>query len=256
VQHDGSVVWIVLNRPDALNAFNDAMGEAFLAALDQADEDSVRCVVITGEGRAFCSGEDLRALAGGYAEGRPPDLSEILRRRYNPAIARIQALRKPVVAAVNGVAAGAGVSIALACDYRLMAEDASLVLAFPKVGLIPDSGASWLLPRYLGVGRTLELSFSGEPILAARAFALGLVNRLAPAAEIRQVTREVAAQLADGPTFAYGLAKELVWKASAAELKEQLDAEAEAQAAAGRSADHLEGMNAFLGKRSARFEGR
>jgi 2-(1,2-epoxy-1,2-dihydrophenyl)acetyl-CoA isomerase len=157
---------------------------------------------------------------------------------------------------VNGVAAGAGVSIALACDYRLMAEDASLVLAFPKVGLIPDSGASWLLPRYLGVGRALELSFSGEPILAARAFALGLVNRLAPAAEIRQVTREVAAQLADGPTFAYGLAKELVWKASAAQLKEQLDAEAEAQAAAGRSADHLEGMNAFLGKRSARFEGR
>lgn len=246
---------ITLNRPDSLNAFDDEVGPAFIEALRDSADESVRCVVVTGEGKAFCAGENLRALAGGHQSGNPPELGEIIRRRYNPAIELLQSLKKPVIAAVNGVAAGAGVSLALACDYRLMAEEANFVLAFSKVGLVPDSGATWLLPRYVGVGRALELSLSGDAISAKEAFDLGIVNRLAPADQVVHAAEEVARDFARGPTLAFGLIKELVWKSGGTTLQDQLAAEADAQAQAGASADHLEGVNAFLEKRPPKFSG-
>lgn len=256
VRDEGAARWITLNRPEALNAFNDEMGEAFVAALENAADDSVRCVVVTGEGKAFCAGEDLRALSGDYESGKAPDLGEILRRRYNPAIQLIQSLRKPVVAAVNGVAAGAGMSLALACDFRVMAEEASLVLAFPKVGLVPDSGGTWLLPRYVGVGRAMELCFTGDPVNAARALELGLVNQIAPAPDVTKLAGEIASGFAEGPTLAFGLVKELVWNAHHTNLSDQLEAEADAQGEAGSSEDHLEGVKAFVQKRPPKFQGR
>lgn len=252
---EDGIARIVLNRPDALNAFNDEMGRDFLEALERALLPEVRCVIITGAGRAFCAGEDLRALSDGYREGKPPDHAEILRQRYNPAIEAIISLSKPVIAAVNGVAAGAGVSLALACDYRIIAEGANLVLAFSKVGLVPDSGATWLLPRYVGIGRALELALSGEPVTAERAQELGLVNRIVAAGEVDKVSRELAEELASGPTLAFGLIKQLVWQAAANGLRDQLEAEAKAQATAGTSDDHLEGMTAFLEKRRPNFQG-
>lgn len=256
VEREDAVAWIVLNRPDVLNAFNEEMGGAFVGALEASRDPAVRCVVVIGRGKAFCAGEDLRALSGDYAAGGAPDLGGILRRRYIPAVETIQSLDKPVVAAVNGVAAGAGVSIALACDYRVMAEEASYMLAFSRVGLIPDAGGTWLLPKYLGVGRALEIALLSTPIPAARALELGLANRICPAADVRSIAAEVAGGFAAGPTVAYGLMKKLIWKAAGRHLGEHLAAEADAQTAAGKSADHLEGVKAFLEKREPRFEGR
>jgi 2-(1,2-epoxy-1,2-dihydrophenyl)acetyl-CoA isomerase len=256
VSTDGAVRWITLNRPENLNAFDDELGPAFIEALREASDEAVRCVVVTGEGKAFCAGENLRALAGRYKGGRAPELGEIIRRRYNPAIELLQTLKKPVLAAVNGVAAGAGVSVALACDYRLMAEEASFVLAFSKVGLVPDSGATWLLPRYIGIGRALELSLSGEAVSAKEALDLGLVNRVASGDQLKKTAEEVATSFAEGPTLAYGLIKDLVWKSGGTTLSEQLAAEADAQAKAGASSDHLEGVTAFFEKRRPGFTGR
>lgn len=256
VHLDGGIARITLNRPTALNAFDDEMGADFLAALRSADADEVRAVIVTGAGKAFCAGEDLRALAADYQAGSPQDLGEILRRRYNPAIEAIISLRKPVVAAVNGVAAGAGVSLALACDMRLIADNASLVLAFSKVALVPDSGGTWLLPRYLGLGRALELAMSGDPVSAMRALELGLVTKVVPDEELSDACEELASSLASGPTAAYGTIKQLIWSAGSAPLHEHLENEAKAQSAAGRTEDHLEGVGAFLAKRPPDFKGR
>lgn len=253
VQH--GISRIVLNRPQALNAFDEEMGGAFLEALARAQVPEVRCVIVTGEGRAFCAGEDLRALSDEYRAGRAPDLGDILRRRYNPMIESIVSLQKPVIAALNGVVAGAGVSLALACDYRIIAEGGSLILAFSKVGLVPDSGATWLLARYLGIGRALELAFSTDAVPAARALELGLVSRVVPAAEVERASRELAEELVKGPTIAFGLIKRLIWEAGSAQLAVHLEAEAQAQTAAGASADHLEGVAAFFEKRSPDFRG-
>ncbi|MEO7803709.1 MAG: enoyl-CoA hydratase-related protein [Actinomycetota bacterium] len=255
VEHRDAVQFITLNRPEVFNAFNDEMGAALLAALGEADDASVRAVVITGTGKAFCAGEDLRALSADYAAGKAPDLADIIRRRYNPVILAIQSLPKPVVAAVNGVAAGAGVSLALACDYRIMSEHASLVLAFSKVGLVPDSGGTWLLPKYLGVGRALELALSGDVVTAQRALELGLVNQVVASEKIAGTAGDFATNLATGPTLAYGMIKRLVWDAASAQLANHLESEAQAQSRAGSSADHLEGVNAFLEKRPPGFKG-
>jgi 2-(1,2-epoxy-1,2-dihydrophenyl)acetyl-CoA isomerase len=251
----GAIRTIVLDRPDSMNSFDEEMGGDFLATLESAAEEAVRAVVITGRGKAFCAGEDLRALGSSYGEEKAPDLGDILRRRYNPAILAIRELRKPVVAAINGVAAGAGVSIALACDFRVMSEAASLVLAFSKVGLVPDSGGTWLLPRYVGVGRALRLAMEGDPLPASVALDLGLVDRLAPPADVLDVAEKEASRFGEGPTVGFGLIKRLIWKAHEQRLEDHLEDEAKAQEIAGRTDDHLEGVNAFLEKRPPRFTG-
>jgi 2-(1,2-epoxy-1,2-dihydrophenyl)acetyl-CoA isomerase len=252
----GDVAVAKMSRPETLNAFNDDMGSRLLEAITQAGEDaSVRCIVITGAGRAFSSGEDLAALADSYAAGTPPPLGKTLTDRYNPLIRAIRAAPKPVVAAVNGVAAGAGASVALACDFRIASEHAKLVLAFIKAGLVPDSGAVWFLSRMIGSARTWKLATTGDPVGAEEALELGLFDRVVPADDFDSVWRSFAAELAAGPTRAYALTKHLVDFAADHDLDEQLDAEVEAQSAAGQTKDHLEGTQAFLAKRRPHFHG-
>jgi 2-(1,2-epoxy-1,2-dihydrophenyl)acetyl-CoA isomerase len=253
---DGAVAVVTLDRPDVLNAFDDEMGAAALEAVQKAAaDDGIRCIVITGAGRAFSSGEDLGALTKTYEAGEAPDLGDTLVRRYNPLIRAIASAPKPVVAAVNGVAAGAGASVVLACDLRIASEKAKLVLAFIKVGLVPDSGAVWFLSKMLGSARALELAMSGDPVDAQRALELGLFTRVAPIEEFDQTWRAFAQELADGPTEAYALTKSLTAKAENRTLEEQLAAEVDAQTTAGKTSDHLEGMQAFFEKRRPGFKG-
>ena len=246
-----------LNRPDVLNAFNDELGHGLVDVVREASADeAVRCLVLTGAGRAFSSGEDLAALAGAYERGEAPELGQTLIDRYNPLLRAIRAAPKPVVAAVNGVAAGAGASLALACDFRIASEHAKLVLAFIKVGLIPDSGAVWFLSRMVGTATAFRLAATGDPVSADDALALGLFDRVVPAESFEDEWRSFAGELAAGPTQAYALAKHLVAHASEHSLNEQLDEEVNAQTRAGKTQDHMEGVTAFLGKRSPKFEGR
>lgn len=253
---DGVAV-ITLDRPDVLNAFNDELGNAALERVVEASADpSVRCIVITGAGRAFSSGEDLAALADGYARGEAPPLGDTLRNRYNPLIRALRAAPKPVVAAVNGVAAGAGVSIVLASDFRIASERAKLVLAFVKVGLVPDAGSMWFLARTIGASRAFELAASGNPLDAQRALELGLVTEVVPEDGFEARWRDFAAELAQGPTRAYALIKRLSEHAAESSLDAQLEFEIGAQSEAGATQDHLEGVNAFFEKRAPRFEGR
>ena len=252
----GGVAIITLNRPDVLNAFNDELGHASVQAVRKAAEDeSVRCIVITGAGRAFSSGEDLGALAEGYKDGQVPDLGRTLVDRYNPLIRAIRAAPKPVVAAVNGVAAGAGASLALACDYRIASEHAKLVLAFIKVGLVPDSGGVWFLANMVGTARAWELASTGNPVGGDEALRLGLFTKLVSADEFESTWRSFATDLAAGPTRAYAITKRLVQEAASRSLDEQLDDEVNAQSEAGQTADHLEGVQAFLSKRRPDFTG-
>ena len=248
---------IVIDRPEVLNAFDDALGKEMLRVTRAAIADeSARCIVITGAGRAFCSGEDLGALSGGYERGEVAPLGKTLTDRYNPLIRAIRSAPKPVIAAVNGVAAGAGASLALACDLRIASEHAKLVLAFIKVGLVPDSGAVWLLARAIGEARALELAISGRQVKAEEALQLGLVTEVVAADAFEDRWRTVARGYADGPTRAFALTKRLVASTSDLTLDEQLDIEVEAQTEAGLTEDHLEGVKAFLEKRPASFQGR
>jgi 2-(1,2-epoxy-1,2-dihydrophenyl)acetyl-CoA isomerase len=255
-ERDGSVAVLTLDRPDVLNAFDDALGMEALAAVRRASEDDdVRCIVLTGAGRAFSAGEDLAAAQERYARGEAPDLGDILERRYNPLVRALRAAPKPVVAAVNGVAAGAGAAIALACDFRIASVEARLVLAFARVGLVADSGALWFLARMVGSARAYEIALAGAPLAAPEAHELGLFTRVVPVERFGQEWRSYARELASGPTRAYALTKELLASAGNRSLDDQLDAEVEAQAAAGATRDHLEGVRAFLDKRRPRFTG-
>jgi 2-(1,2-epoxy-1,2-dihydrophenyl)acetyl-CoA isomerase len=252
-----AVALITLDRPDVLNAFDDELGIEALDAVKRASVDpDVRCIVLTGEGRAFSSGEDLGALADTYESGQAPDLGQTLINRYNPLIRAIRTAPKPVLAAVNGVAAGAGASLVLACDFKVASEKAKLVLAFIKVGLIPDSGALWFLTKALGAAKAFELGATGDPIDAQQALAWGLVTRVVAADEFDDEWRAFAQELAVGPTRAFALTKELVNSATERSLYDQLEAEVHAQTEAGKTDDHLEGVQAFLGKRAPKFEGR
>ena len=247
---------IRFNRPDVLNAFNDELGYAALDAVSSAaDDDSVRCIVITGAGRAFSSGEDLGTLADGYRAGEVPDLGETLVKRYNPLIRAIRSAPKPVVAAVNGVAAGAGASVAFACDFRIASAKAKFVLAFIGVGLVPDSGAIWFLTKMVGTAKAWELAATGAPMSAEEALRLGVVTKVAALDDFEAAWQEFAAQLAAGPTRAYALTKTLANMAIDRSLVEQLDAEVSMQTEAGKTVDHLEGVQAFLEKRPPNFQG-
>ena len=242
---------ITLNRPESLNALNAAMRRELAAAVKAAGrDDAVRCVVLTGEGRGFCSGADLR-------EGdEERQFRQVLTDEYNPLIASLRGLPKPVVAAVNGVAAGAGVSLALACDLVYASEDARFIQAFVRIGLIPDSGSTRTLVRALGRHRAAELIFFGEPMSAAEAAAAGLVNRVFAATEFADGVREVARRLAAAPTAAIGLAKRSISNAEQADLAASMALEADLQSLAGGTADHAEGLAAFAEKRDPRFTGR
>jgi 2-(1,2-epoxy-1,2-dihydrophenyl)acetyl-CoA isomerase len=248
---EGAVLTITLNRPDVLNAFNAAMHKGLAAALKEARADDVRAVVITGAGRGFCVGQDLtefREAAG--------DIGSRLRETYHPNVLAIRALEKPVIAAVNGPAAGAGMSFACACDLRIASDAASFVPAFISIGLVPDSGGSYFVTRILGPARAFEWLASGRKLTAAEAHAWGLVTEVVEADALAARVSELAAQLAALPTRGIGMTKRLIDHAVNATVEQQLEREAELQTAATRTEDFEEGVAAFLQKRPPEFRGR
>ncbi|NBW05758.1 MAG: 2-(1,2-epoxy-1,2-dihydrophenyl)acetyl-CoA isomerase [Alphaproteobacteria bacterium] len=249
--HDGWVK-ITLNRPDRLNSLNVDLHLALRAALDAARQS--RAVLITGAGRGFCAGQDLGERNPDSGDW-PPDLGAMLRDYFNPLIRQVSDLPVPVVCAVNGVAAGAGASLALACDIVLAARSAKFIQAFSKIGLAPDAGASWLLPARIGQARAIALALTGAPVTAEQAADWGMIWQCHDDAALMPAAEALVSQLAAGPTAAYAATKSLVQDAAANSLSEQLDAEAAAQQALGRSADYAEGVRAFLAKRPARFGG-
>ena len=253
VDRVGGVATLTLNRPEAFNAFTRELALALQAALREADlDDGVRAVVITGAGRAFGAGQDLRELTDPEA----PPIEEILAHQLNPIIRLVRACRKPVVAAVNGVAAGAGCNLALSCDIVLAAESATFIQAFAKVGLIPDSGGTWILPRLVGRQRATALMMLGEPVDARRAEAMGMVYAVVADDELPTAAAKLAARLAAGPTRALALTKQALDASATNDLDAQLDLEDRLQRVAAATSDHREGVSAFLEKRTAAFEGR
>jgi 2-(1,2-epoxy-1,2-dihydrophenyl)acetyl-CoA isomerase len=247
---EGAVLMITLNRPDVLNAFNAALHEALRAALKGARDPSVRAVVLTGAGRGFCVGQDLTEF-----REAPGDIAERLRAHYHPNVLAIRALEKPVIAAVNGAAAGAGLSFACACDIRIAADTATFVPAFVNVGLVPDSGGTFFVTRLLGPARAFEWMSSGRRLTAAEAHSWGLVSEVTDTDSLPDRAAELAAELAALPTRAIGMTKRLFDRAWGARLEEQLEREAQLQAAATRTDDFREGVAAFLEKRPPSFRG-
>ncbi len=247
------VATITLNRPDALNALTIPMKERLLDALRRVGGDpAVRAIVLTGIGRAFCAGQDLRERLAPDA----PSLGDELTLRYNPIVRAIRSAPQPVIAAVNGVAAGAGASLAFACDLRIAADTASFVLAFGRIGLIPDSGATWTLPRLVGSAKAAEMALLGDPVGAEEALRIGLVSRVVPADALAAEAAAMAARLAALAPGATAATKRLLADASHGDLDAALAAEAEAQGVAGSNPDHAEGLAAFIEKRLPRFSGR
>lgn len=245
---------ITLNRPEVYNAFNEQMTTDLQAALKEAAKnDEIRVVVITGEGKAFCSGQDLKDAPSGSGKR---SLRDSLERRYNPLIRAMRNLPKPVVAAINGVAAGAGCSLALACDYRICADSAKLIEVFIRIGLVPDSGSSWFLVKYLGIAKAFELAAAGDDVPAQKALELGLVNKVVPAGKLMEETLKIAKAFAIGPTKAYGYLKKMMDKAAAMSLDEALDYEVYMQEASGRTEDYSNAVAAFQQKKKAEFKGR
>ncbi|WLD94127.1 enoyl-CoA hydratase-related protein [Alkalihalobacillus sp. AL-G] len=245
-----NVAWIKLNRPEKFNAFTEQMNSEITKALKEADRDKeVRCLVITGNGRAFSSGEDLAGVK------QDTDHAEILRKRYNPMVKKLASVEKPVIAAVNGVAAGAGMSIALACDFRVLSEKASFIEAFINVGLVPDSGNLYYLPRLVGHAKALELAVMGEKITAEEAKDLGLATKVIPLDQWEEDVAAFAEHLAQKPTKAIGLIKRYLQKSWDSDLNEMLENEAYAQRTAGQTQDHAEGVQAFMEKRKPEFKG-
>ncbi|KZM49792.1 2-(1,2-epoxy-1,2-dihydrophenyl)acetyl-CoA isomerase PaaG [Labrenzia sp. OB1] len=253
-RQDGFLL-ITLNRPDRLNAFNETMHHELRQCLDEAhSDDDIRAVLLTGAGRAFCAGQDLsdRDMRAG---AEAPDLGHTLETLYNPLVRQIRALPKPVVCAVNGVAAGAGANIALACDIVLAAHSARFIQAFSKIGLVPDSGGTWFLPRLIGEARAKALAMTAEPLSAEMAVSWGLIWKAVPDMELLKDATTLTGQLAGGATKGLALTKQLIQDASVQPLDSHLYAERDAQRQAGRTSDYREGVAAFLEKRQARFSG-
>jgi 2-(1,2-epoxy-1,2-dihydrophenyl)acetyl-CoA isomerase len=248
---------ILLNRPRAHNALTAEMKTALLAALRQAAASpEVRAVLITGAGPAFCAGQDLREHAELLTAAQDGAAMDTVREHYNPIVLAIRSMPKPVIAAVNGVAAGAGASLALACDLRIAARGASFLMAFARVGLAADTGASWTLQRLVGAGRAAELLLLAEPLAANRALELGLVSQVVDDADLPAAASALAARLAMGPTAAYAGIKAELDYAAGHDLAAALEQEAEVQAALGRTADHLAATAAFAQKQRPTFQGR
>jgi 2-(1,2-epoxy-1,2-dihydrophenyl)acetyl-CoA isomerase len=250
------VQWITLNRPDKLNAFNEQMGSDLLDALKEGERaQDTRCLVLTGEGRAFSVGEDLNINKATYDSGKPVLLGEVLKRKYNPIVQRIRKTDKPVLAAVNGVTAGAGLGLALACDLRAASEKATFHEAFIKVGLAPDSGTSFWLTRILGLAKAMEVGLLGEPIDAKMALNFGLVNWVFPEDKFREEVAIIAGRLAKGPTRAMALTKRALNRAIVVDMDSTLEYEVYLQNIAGKTRDHVEGVRAFFEKREPVFSG-
>jgi 2-(1,2-epoxy-1,2-dihydrophenyl)acetyl-CoA isomerase len=253
---EGGVLHVTLDRPEVLNSLNASMAAALREALDRAAaDDAVRAVVLTGAGRAFCAGQDLAAVLPQGGEPAP-DLGDIVRDCYNPVVRALRGLEKPVVAAVNGVAAGAGANLALACDFVVAAEGASFVQSFCHVGLIPDSGGTWMLPRLVGLARATQLAMLGEKVAARQALEWGMVYAVVPGEELAGAAGALAARLAAMPTRGLGLTKRGLNAGLGSTLDAQLAAEEGLQREAGRTADYAEGVRAFVEKRRPAFVGR
>lgn len=249
--HEGAVLTLTLNRPDALNALTSELRLALLAAMKAAArDDAVRAVILTGAGRGFCAGADLRG------RGSERQFRRVLGSEYNPLVQAMRELPKPIVAGVNGVAAGAGMSLALACDLVVAAQDVRFVPAFHRIGLVPDSALARTLVRGLGRHRAFEILMGERHIHAEEAHELGLVAAVVPAGALAQTMRDLAERLANGPTRGIGLTKRLLNAAEDATLEEALTIEAALQELAGRTEDHAEGVAAFGEKRDPTFTGR
>jgi len=246
---------ITLNRPDRLNSFNEAMHTALMSALIEAEADpACRVLVLTGAGRGFCAGQDLSDRV--FTPGEVPDLSSTLERLYNPLVRKLRALQMPVICAVNGVAAGAGANIALACDIVLAARSAKFIQAFAKLGLVPDSGGTWFLPRLVGPARARALALLAEPVPAEQAEAWGMIWKAVDDAGLMEEAHRLAAHFATQPTVGLALIKQALDASETNDLDRQLDLERDLQGQAGRTPDYREGVTAFFEKRPAKFTGR
>src|SRR6266705_2230266 len=253
VEQDGAVLTIIMNRPEKLNAFNDVMLQEMIEVTEAAArDDAIRCVVITGAGRAFGSGQDLTSFAPRSNTGNPPRVSEHLT-KYHRLVLALRGMPKPVIAAVQGVAAGISCNIALACDLRIAADNARFLEAFARIGLVPDGGGGFFLPRLVGMGKALEMSMLAEEVSGPEAERIGLVNKCVPVAEFEDTTKAFAQKLANGPTRSYGLIKELMNKSLESDLATSLRLEGELQDQAFRTEDHREGVAAFLQKRRPNY---
>jgi 2-(1,2-epoxy-1,2-dihydrophenyl)acetyl-CoA isomerase len=257
IQHvdHGNWVEVTLNRPDKLNSFNDEMHLALRKCLEQAVANKKRAILLTGAGRGFCAGQDLGDRDPSKMDG-PPDLSQTLNNFYNPLIRLIRGAEMPVICAVNGVAAGAGANLAMACDIVLAADTAKFIQSFAHVGLVPDAGGTWNLTRLLGPARAKALAMTGEPILAAQAEEWGMIWKALPADDLMAEARKLADRLANGPTHGFAHTKKAIHAAATNTLDEQLELEAQYQKACGASEDYAEGVSAFLNKRKPEFKGR
>jgi len=246
------IATITLNRPEVYNALNDEITFEMQDAFKTAGRDeAVRVVVLTGEGKAFCSGQDLKA-----DPGKKRSFLDSLHRRYNPIIRAMRSLPKLIICRLNGVAAGAGCSLALACDMIIASEDATLIEVFVNIGLVPDSGSSYFLPRLIGYSKAFELCAMGNKVKAAEAHGLGIINKVVPAAQLDSAVSELANHFAKAPTKAIGIIKKMLNKSTTSTLDEMLEYEAFCQETAGASHDHQEGVKAFLEKRKPEFTGK
>ncbi|MFC3190468.1 2-(1,2-epoxy-1,2-dihydrophenyl)acetyl-CoA isomerase PaaG [Pseudocitrobacter faecalis] len=250
------VMTITLNRPERLNSFNDVMHQQLAECLKQAERDeTIRCLLITGAGRGFCAGQDLNDR-NVDPNGPAPDLGMSVERFYNPLVRRLAKLPKPVIAAVNGVAAGAGATLALGCDMVIAARSANFVMAFSKLGLVPDCGGTWLLPRTAGRARAMGLALLGDKMSAEQAQQWGMIWQMVDDAELADTSLTLARHLATQPTYGLGLIKQALLASETHTLDQQLDMERDFQRMAGRSDDYREGVSAFLAKRPPQFSGK
>ncbi|MEM9897401.1 MAG: enoyl-CoA hydratase-related protein [Bacteroidota bacterium] len=246
------IATITLNRPDTYNAFNEEMSREFIKALKTCRKDkNIRVVVLTGEGKAFSSGQDLKD-----AQGKERSLGESVDKRYNPMIRLVREIEKPFICRLNGVAAGAGASLALACDYVIASEKAKMVWAFVNIGLVLDSGSSWFLPRLVGHRKAFELATLGEKITATQALEMGMLNEVVPTEELDAHVNTLAEKYAQSAPRAIGLMKRMLNRSFESSLNDMLEVERQSQEIAGRTEDYKEGVNAFVEKRKPEFEGK